>query len=84
MPWPVIPFSQITGISGRFYPTYLRWPPETIQVLVVGGGGSGQSNSGGGGGGGGVRDFSFSTGLLPGRSASYPIVVGRAGKLVIS
>jgi len=77
MPWPVIPFSQITGIKGRFYPTYLRWPPETLQVLVVGGGGSGVWE--GGGGGGGVRDFSYSTGLLPGGQASIPIVVGRTG-----
>jgi hypothetical protein len=79
MPWPVIPFSQLGGVSGRFFPIYQRWPPETIQVLVVGGGGSGQGDSAGGGGGGGVRDFSFSTGLLPGGNASYPIVVGGAG-----
>jgi len=78
MPWPVIPFSQLTGVSGRFYPTYLRWPPENLQVLVVGGGGSGVWE--GGGGGGGILDFSYSTKVLPGGQASIPIAAGGPGQ----
>jgi hypothetical protein len=79
MPWPVIPFSQITGISGRFYPIYQRWPPETLQVFLVGGGGSSPGGSAGGGGGGGIIDQAFTTGLKPSGQPSYGIQVGGAG-----
>ena len=77
MAWPVFPFSNLTGFSSAFFQLYDRWPPETLQVLVVGGGGNGAALGvgAGGGGGGGVRDVAFSTGLTPGEQQAYAITV---------